>query len=90
MFRPLPFIESEFELSKYLDGTKQNKIKEILRKLRQVDDTATASTLLKEFISQKTFYGVPYLREIMLRHKSPEIRKLILKALQNADVISGN
>ena len=88
--RPLPFIESEFELSKYLDGTKQNKIKEILRKLKQIDDIDAANALLEAFISQKTFYGVPYLKEIMLQHKSPKIRKMILKALQQAGVVNGN
>lgn len=90
IFRPIGLLEAQFSISQYLDGQKQSRIKALLNSLNSTNDEGAANSILESIQNEKSFYGTPYLRELMVGHSSKAIRKLILIALQKMEVVSGN
>lgn len=88
--RPIHIIDSEFQISDYLSGSKQARVKSQLKQVTEAKSLSEALPALNSFVLEKTFYGLPALKLLMVNHESKEIRKEIARTLQKMNVLAGS
>lgn len=87
--RPIHSIDVEFGISAYLTGAKQARVKSLLKQIGGAKNSAQVLEPLKKFQKEKTFYGLPLLKSLMINHESKEIRKEIARTLQEMGILTG-
>jgi hypothetical protein len=80
IFRPMILIDSIYKLTSYIDGSKQTRIKETVEQ---------AQSAMDSFIQEKSYYGLPWVKNTMINNKSAAVRKTILKNLEKLSVVAG-
>ncbi|GEM_PF-6310763 len=83
IFRPLRLIEDSFSISQYLNGQKQKRIENLIRKLTSIQDKNGAKLLLQEYSNEKTYYGESKLKVLSYNHSESNVRKEIIRYLEN-------
>jgi hypothetical protein len=87
--RPIYLIHSEFGISDYLTGKKQSRIKLLLKHVKESQTAKEAVSVLNAYRNEKTFYGLPMLKLLMINHTEKSVRKEIARCLQMMSILSG-
>lgn len=88
--RPIYSIDAEFGISDYLSGTKQERVKTLLRQITEAKSGSEVTIPLQKLQNEKTFYGLPLLKQLMVNHEVKEVRKEISRTLQRMGVLAGS
>lgn len=87
--RPISLIDSEFGITDYLSGAKQSRLKVILKRIEDSQTATEVIPALDAYQAEKTFYGLPVLKLLMVNHSSKEVRKEIARSLQKMSILVG-
>lgn len=87
--RLLSYIDSEYGISKYLTGQKQVKIKAILNAISSAQDEKSITIALNSLSQEKSLYGLPYLKQLLINSNSKMVRKKLIEYLQKESLLAG-
>lgn len=87
--RMMSYIESEYGIIKYLTGKKQMKIKTILSDISTAQDENSLTIALNALSNEKSFYGLPFLKQILIDSDSKIVRKKLIEYLQKESLLLG-
>jgi hypothetical protein len=83
IFRPMALIESIYQISQYLDETKQTRVDAIIHALNMTEDTDVANEMIKSYGNEKTYYSFNQLEILSYAHPTKAIRKQLFLFLKN-------
>ncbi len=87
--RPIFSIDAEFGISDYLTGAKQARVKSLLKQIADSKNSTDVIVPLQNLQNEKTFYGLPFLKLLMINHEVKEVRREISRTLQRMGVLAG-
>lgn len=88
-FRPMALIEKKFQISQYLDGSKEKRIQAALSELQKSKTSDEAKKQLLLIEAESSFLGLQQIKEMMVCHANEEVRKEILESLERQGVAIG-
>lgn len=85
---PIQVLEHQFHVSKYVSGEMQRRVDQLIQQIAICQFAYEAQPFVEAYKNLKTFYGADSLIKMMTDHRSPHVRPLLRRTLQQVGILN--